>query len=373
MATLGFTSPSFKVFEVTGFNARMHQLYAHVRPRLVRLGDDLAPELARILHLEFFPHVAKHARRTVNPPPETWAAFGPSARYRRPLSARSRDWRGRGQNPRRYQKIFVRGDLGRKRQRRGGAVGRDEDRHPRAPRDQHRLVAEMLGSRHIGQDAHHPSRILPPRPHPAGTGLCRAVARAVGWGGAPGRDPAVTDESSVAGRILARGWRNLPAMLTAAFAAVWWGWHVPVLYDTALRQPVVYGVEMITYLGAGVLLWRQMIGSRPYRPLRGRLHRIVLAVGTSVACTALGFVQVFGTGVMYPAYLGIQHHILSVVADQQVGGAVLWVIPLVPFSILAVALLIGWLNDEESESLAAGFDRLLKPPKSAWPSRPGLR
>ena len=53
-------------------------------PRLVKLGGELAPELARKLHLEFFPHVAKHARRTVNPPPETWAAFGPSPRgYKR--------------------------------------------------------------------------------------------------------------------------------------------------------------------------------------------------------------------------------------------------------------------------------------------------
>src|SRR5208337_2432315 len=43
-----------------------------------------APELARSLHMEFFPHVAKHARRTVNPPPETWAAFGPSPKgYKR--------------------------------------------------------------------------------------------------------------------------------------------------------------------------------------------------------------------------------------------------------------------------------------------------
>jgi uncharacterized protein YktB (UPF0637 family) len=34
--------------------------------------------------MEFFPHVAKHVRRTVNPPLETWAAFGPSPRgYKR--------------------------------------------------------------------------------------------------------------------------------------------------------------------------------------------------------------------------------------------------------------------------------------------------
>ncbi len=84
MATLGFSAADFQVFKVEGFNQRMAQLYATVRPKLLKLGDELAPEMARKLHLEFFPHVAKHARRTVNPPPETWCAFGPSAKgYKR--------------------------------------------------------------------------------------------------------------------------------------------------------------------------------------------------------------------------------------------------------------------------------------------------
>ena len=84
MATVGFTAVDFGVFKVEGFNERMQQIYEHVRPKLIRLGNELAPELARRLHVEFFPHVAKHARRTVNPPPETWAAFGPSPKgYKR--------------------------------------------------------------------------------------------------------------------------------------------------------------------------------------------------------------------------------------------------------------------------------------------------
>jgi uncharacterized protein YktB (UPF0637 family) len=84
VTTLGFKQVDFEVFKVEGFNERMQQIYAHVRPKLVRLGDELAPELARKLHMEFFPHVARHARRTVNPPPETWAAFGPSPKgYKR--------------------------------------------------------------------------------------------------------------------------------------------------------------------------------------------------------------------------------------------------------------------------------------------------
>ncbi|HTR60743.1 MAG TPA: DUF1054 family protein [Candidatus Binataceae bacterium] len=84
MSRVGFAREDFQVFRIGGFSARMNEIYARIRPRLVRLGDQLAPELGRQLHMEFFPHVAKHARRTVNPPPETWTAFGPSPRgYKR--------------------------------------------------------------------------------------------------------------------------------------------------------------------------------------------------------------------------------------------------------------------------------------------------
>ncbi|HXW83594.1 MAG TPA: DUF1054 family protein, partial [Candidatus Binataceae bacterium] len=78
MARLGFTRDHFQVFAIEGFSDRMQQIAEHIKPRLTRLGNELAPELARKLHLEFFPHVAKHMRRSVNPPPETWAAWGPS-------------------------------------------------------------------------------------------------------------------------------------------------------------------------------------------------------------------------------------------------------------------------------------------------------
>ena len=84
MASLGFKPEDFQVFSIEGFNNRMGKIYERVRPRLLSLGDELAPALSRKLKMEFFPHVAKHARRTVNPPDETWAAFGPSAKgYKR--------------------------------------------------------------------------------------------------------------------------------------------------------------------------------------------------------------------------------------------------------------------------------------------------
>src|SRR5258708_15146069 len=51
---------------------------------MTRLGNELAPECSRTFQKQFYPHIAKHMRRTANPPDETFAAFGPSrAGYKR--------------------------------------------------------------------------------------------------------------------------------------------------------------------------------------------------------------------------------------------------------------------------------------------------
>lgn len=170
-----------------------------------------------------------------------------------------------------------------------------------------------------------------------------------------------------------RYWPPLPVLAVIAFNVVWCGWHVPALYDAALRHPVVYVAEVVSYLGLGVVLWLQLIGSRPLSPALTPLRRVTLLAGTIIVGTLLGMVLVFGYGLAYPAYVGPGHHGLSVVYDQQTGGAELWVLMLPAYIITGIALLIRWLSDEEAGALTTGFDRLLKPAKSAWPSRPGLR
>jgi cytochrome c oxidase assembly factor CtaG len=171
----------------------------------------------------------------------------------------------------------------------------------------------------------------------------------------------------------APSWLSWPVAITVAFNAAWCGWHVPALYDAALRYPLVYAAEVVTYLGLGVAFWLQLIGSRPLEPRFPPLQRVMLVVGTVIPATVLGMVLSFNAGLLYPAYASTEHRVLRLVADQQLGGAVLWVLILPPLIITAVALLIRWLNEEESKDLAAGFERLLTPPKSAWPSRPGPR
>ena len=80
MASSAFRPADFKVFEVKGFEARMAQIRERVRPKLEGLGQQLTPAIARATATETYAHVAKHARRTVNAPEDTWVAFGPDAR-----------------------------------------------------------------------------------------------------------------------------------------------------------------------------------------------------------------------------------------------------------------------------------------------------
>jgi uncharacterized protein YktB (UPF0637 family) len=75
-----FGSADFKVFDVKGFQARMEQIKTRVRPKLDAFGHALSPGIQRATGEETFAHVAKHARRTVNPPNDTWVAFGPDVR-----------------------------------------------------------------------------------------------------------------------------------------------------------------------------------------------------------------------------------------------------------------------------------------------------
>jgi uncharacterized protein YktB (UPF0637 family) len=70
----------FQVFAIPDFAGRMATIRSEVSPWLVQLGEALAPPLATVAGEALFPHVARHARRTVNPPTDTWVAFGPRAR-----------------------------------------------------------------------------------------------------------------------------------------------------------------------------------------------------------------------------------------------------------------------------------------------------
>lgn len=76
----GFTEKDFDVFTIHGLEDRMSALKSEVSPKLESIAEELAPVLTALTGDEMHVHVAKHARRTTNPPNDTWAALAGSKR-----------------------------------------------------------------------------------------------------------------------------------------------------------------------------------------------------------------------------------------------------------------------------------------------------
>lgn len=70
----GFSAKDFETFQIDGLADRMEAIQTRIQPKFRQIGHQLTSDLSIKLGNEMFLHIAKHARRTVNPPKDTWLA-----------------------------------------------------------------------------------------------------------------------------------------------------------------------------------------------------------------------------------------------------------------------------------------------------------
>lgn len=80
MAFTGFTQKDFDTFTIEGLDSRMEAIQDRIQPKFREIGTELTEQLSGKLGMEMFLHIAKHARRTVNPPKDTWLAIAGNKR-----------------------------------------------------------------------------------------------------------------------------------------------------------------------------------------------------------------------------------------------------------------------------------------------------
>lgn len=76
----GFVQADFDTFHIEGLDDRMEAIQSRIQPKFRVIGTELADHLSAQLGNEMFLHIAKHARRTVNPPQDTWLAVADNKR-----------------------------------------------------------------------------------------------------------------------------------------------------------------------------------------------------------------------------------------------------------------------------------------------------
>lgn len=76
----GFTQNEFDTFTIDGLEPRMKAIQERIQPKFRAIGQPLTDDLSSTLGNEMFLHIAKHLRRSVNPPKDTWLAIAASKR-----------------------------------------------------------------------------------------------------------------------------------------------------------------------------------------------------------------------------------------------------------------------------------------------------
>lgn len=117
-----------------------------------------------------------------------------------------------------------------------------------------------------------------------------------------------------------------PLVALPVWALNFYAWHLPVLYQAALRHDLIHGVQHASFLFFGIAMWMALLGPLPKPSWFGNAARLAYIIVVRLAGTVLANVMIFSGTVLYPIYRGTdaQWHI-SPLGDQIAAAGVMMV------------------------------------------------
>jgi putative membrane protein len=150
------------------------------------------------------------------------------------------------------------------------------------------------------------------------------------------------------------GYLAHPAFAVLLYAGFMWAWHIPAMYDAALRNPGIHAFEHACFLTAGTLYWWHLLSPIRSRMRIGGLGPVSYMVSTKLVVGTLGIVLAFAPASFYPFY---QHHPhywgLSPSEDQSMAGLTMALEQSIVMGIALVVLFVQMLTESEREAQRA--------------------
>jgi cytochrome c oxidase assembly factor CtaG len=117
-----------------------------------------------------------------------------------------------------------------------------------------------------------------------------------------------------------------PVVAVVLWAVNFYAWHLPVLYQAALRHDAVHALEHATFLLFGMGVWMALLGPLPKPAWFGDGARLVYIILVRLIGTVLANAMIFAGAVFYPYYAsGDAHWHISPIADQVAAGGLMMV------------------------------------------------
>jgi cytochrome c oxidase assembly factor CtaG len=145
-----------------------------------------------------------------------------------------------------------------------------------------------------------------------------------------------------------------PAFGVVAYVGAMWLWHIPALYDAALRHGGVHVLEHLSFGAAGLLYWWHLLS-----PIRSRLRLaglgpVIYMASTKVIVGFLGILLAFSPTLLYSFYeAGGTRWGLSALDDQHVAGLVMALEQSIVMGIALAYLFARMLAESEEEERRA--------------------
>jgi len=151
-----------------------------------------------------------------------------------------------------------------------------------------------------------------------------------------------------------------PAVALPLWLANYMLWHLPWIYDAALRHPgSLLHLEHACYFLTGILMWWSVVQDAPHELGAGTRAGYVFAA--FVLGSPIGLVMALVPDAIYDFYVDAHHRVwgLSPIEDQQIGGILMAVEQAVVFFAVFAYWFVRFLAEEERR---ADADR---PPEAA--------
>src|SRR5262245_55220515 len=145
-----------------------------------------------------------------------------------------------------------------------------------------------------------------------------------------------------------------PLVALPLWLAAYYTWHLPWIYDTALRHPhSLLHVEHLTYLAAGICLWWPVVHGKGSAGAKA-----AYLFGAFVLASPLGLLLALIPRAIYPFYVHAPRTWgPSPLADQQIAGVTMAAEEALVFFGVFAAYLLRFLADEQASGLFAAPNR----------------
>lgn len=144
-----------------------------------------------------------------------------------------------------------------------------------------------------------------------------------------------------------------PALGFAVFAAVLWTSHLSSLYEAALVDDGIHALEHMLYLATATLFWWPIVARDPGARRLTYPGRVLYIFLSMPMMSLLGFVITYSDRVLYSHYIVAAGSVAAALADQRLGGTIMWESSMLGGATALSFVLVDWMRYDDAQARLA--------------------